>query len=224
MTIQQIIDTELAKIQEERKTRQRSGKFSPSMLGRCYRAQYWNRKNKPITNPPDARTLRVFKAGQLFHDFVQQYIPDANKEVKIEDDNFLGFADIVGKETVYDIKSTHSRGFFYMNKAGYDVNKEKLTNILQCALYAKLLDKPKFSLVFISKDDLSMNQYGFFTEKWELPLKNEIDTLLSFWSKDILPPCKPRAYNGKEGKYCNFQLACLSLGWDCIKQSGKECK
>ena len=66
--IQKKLDDSLAKIQEERKNRTSSGKISPSQMGYCFRRQYWHRKGEPVTNPPDARLLRVFKCGNLFED------------------------------------------------------------------------------------------------------------------------------------------------------------
>lgn len=220
MKVQKLIDKHLLKEQEDRKDRVRSGKFSPSSFGRCFRLQYWNRMNESPTNPPNIRSLRVFKVGYLFHEFVQGFIPDKDTEVKIETDDIIGFADIVTEDTVIDIKSQHSRGFWYMNKDTFDINVDKYANILQVMTYAYLLKKPKGQLVFISKDDLCMNEYVFYLEKWQPEVEKELSTLREYWDKGELPPAEPRAYKGKEGKYCQFQDKCLSLGWDCVK--GKE--
>ena len=216
--IQHLIDEALAKEQEERKDRVRSGKWSPSSLGRCYRAQYWNRKNEPVTNPPDARTLRVFRCGQLFHDFVQQYLPEHQVEVEIDTPNLKGFADIVTEDTVYDIKSQHSGAFWYMQKADYKVEEKKLPNILQVMTYAVYLKKPFGCLVFISKDDMSIAEYRFATADWEDKVNNELDILDQLWINDTLPPAEPRCYKDartgkfKECQYCNYKDKCKEVG------------
>ncbi len=211
--ILELIDAKLAKEQEDRKDRVRSGQWSPSSFGRCYRMQYWNRKNEPQTNPPDARTLRVFAAGKIFHDFVEGFLPPHQREIKVTKDDILGYADIVTDDAVYDVKSVHSQQFWHTNKDGYDINKEKYCNILQVCSYAWILGKPKGILCFISKDDLCVEEHIFFTEKWVSEIEKELNILRTFWDCQELPPCKPRAYGGKEGRYCPFKDKC-----------GKDCK
>lgn len=206
--IQQKINEALLKEQEDRKSRVRSGKWKPSLLGRCYRAHYWARANEPESNPPNVRTLRVFAAGKLFHDFVQGFLPPTEVEVKVEDDNVMGYADVVGEETVYDIKSQHSKAFWYSKREGYDIKKEKYTNWLQVMLYAKMLGKKFGCLMFVSKDDLCIEEYLDVLDNWEDELARELDTLNGFWVEGKLPSAKPRAYNGKECQYCNYKTKC----------------
>jgi len=208
MTIQDIIDKELEIKQEARSSRERSGKISPSLLGRCLRCQYWYRKNETPTNPPDSRSLRIFKCGSLFHDFVQKFLPAHQIEVLAETDDIKGFADIVVDDEVMDIKSVHSRQFHYLRKPKYDINKEKETNILQLMTYCWILKKEKGRLVFISKDDLCIAEYAFYLKNWRDKIQAEIDILRWHWENKELPAAKPRAYNGKEGKYCNYRDKC----------------
>jgi len=207
-TIQAKIDQRLLEKDQARKERPRSGKFHPSSLARCFRYQLWNKQGKEQSDPIDARTRRVFAVGDLFHEFVRGFLPEHDSEVLVKDDNFVGYADIVTEDTVYDVKSQHSQGFWYMTKPGYSIEEEKLPNILQVALYAKLLKKPKMGLVFISKDDLCINEYMFDYSKWEPTLSEEIAELIKWHSSDKLPPAQPRAYGGKECKYCPYKTAC----------------
>ena len=188
MNIMQKINDDLLAKQAERLTREGSGKFSPSLLGRCYRMQVWKRKGEPQTNPPDVRALRIFAVGHLFHEYIQSQLEGVEKEVKVETDDILGFADLVTEDEVIDIKTQHSRAFWYMQKGKYDVNKEKYPNILQVMTYAYLLGKPKGRLIFISKDDLCTEEYGFHLDQWKGKVEEEIATLLDWWSKE-LPPC-----------------------------------
>jgi hypothetical protein len=213
--IQQIINESLLAEQEKRKDRQRSGKFSPSMLGRCYRAQIWNRANVEQTEAPDVRTLRVFKVGHIFHEFVQGYFDKAQTEVKVESEHLFGYADLVLDDTVIDIKSQHSRAFWYMEKTNYDIKKEKYPNILQVMTYAYLLKKPKGRLIFISKDDLCCAEYEFALDQWKDEIFKEMAQLKTWWKlyqdNETLPPAEPRCYNGKECQYCNWKTKCKEL-------------
>ena len=213
MSLQQLINEDLAKGQEERKTRERSGKFSPSSLGVCPRAQILNRANITQSNPPDERALRIFKCGNLFHDFVQGFIPDNDCEVLCENDDFKGFADIVSADSVYDIKSVHSKSFWYGKRDGYDIRKEKRHNWLQLAYYAWILKKKKIILVQISKDDMCISEHADFTDKWLDELQAEIDLLRWHWEKYTtikeLPEAKP--INNWEGTYCNWKDYCKGV-------------
>lgn len=209
--IQKLIDECLAKEQESRSQRVRSGLWSPSLFGRCYRAQYWNRKDEPVTDPPDARVLRIFKAGKLFHDFVQKLITEQHlniqTEVKVLTEDICGYADIVNDNCVWDIKSIHSKAFWYMDKQ--DIAVTKFPHILQVMTYAIILKKPNTRLVYISKDDLCIREYGFIVnERWEEEVSNELKKLNEFWANEWLPPAEPRAYKGKECQYCGFKTKC----------------
>ena len=206
-----------ALLKEREKERVRSGMYSPHLLGRCYRAQYWNRQGIEPSNPPDTRALRVFKCGELFHRFVQDLLPEHQAEVEATDgENFYGKADIVCEGEVIDLKSQHSKAFWWMAKSNYDISEEKKPNILQLMCYCWLLGKPRGRLVFISKDDLCVNEYVFEYDKWREKLQEEIDTLKMYWEKQELPKAEPRAYGGKEGTYCSFKTKCLRMGWDCV--------
>ena len=207
MTINNLIDQALQEKQDKRKDRKSSGLISPGGLGRCFRAQIWKRQGKEPSNPIDSRTLRVFECGHIFHDWIQGLLGEVESEVRCEKDDVLGYADLVTKDEVIDIKTTHSRGFWYMKKKGYDVNKEKYGNILQVICYAWILGKPKARLVFVSKDDLCINEYGFYTDTWVKELFTELSFLRKMWDFKELPKAEPRAYK-TECTYCNFRDAC----------------
>jgi len=215
MSVQKLIDEALAKEQAARANRERSGKFNPSMFGACYRKQYYNRKNIQQSNPPDERTLRVFKVGKLFHNFAQSFYPEAQTEVKIEIEDVLGYADVVIDEAVIDIKSQHSRAFWWMEKTNYNINIEKKHNILQVVFYAWMLKKKEGRLVFVSKDDLCVAEYGFFAENWFPEVEEELKNLRQWWSSGTIPPQEPRLFGvGKDkkpkecGLYCSWRDYC----------------
>ena len=207
MSIQEKIDEVLKK--ESERERKPSGKFSPSRFGRCYRFQYWKRKGEKESNLPDDRALRVFKVGNIFHDFVEGFMDgDYEKEVRIETEDILGYADLIGKDEAVDIKSQHSKAFWYMEKEGNDIAKEKYTNWLQVAWYAWTKAKEWCRLVFVSKDDLCIKEYTMPTAKWISELEKELATLRKHWVKQELPPALPRAYGGKECEYCSYRDRC----------------
>jgi hypothetical protein len=223
-SIQSLIDLEL-----QPKPRERSGKYNPSSFGYCYRNQFWNRKDEPQSNPPDERSLRVFQAGNLFHDFVQNIIrkQDENNgiEVAIENEDFKGRADLVIGNEVMDIKSQHSRSFWWMEKKEFDIIKDKFGNWLQVMYYALELDKEFGRLVFISKDDLCIKEFiQPLNTFWKKHLSTEITTLKNIWKADKLPPAAPRCeykFNKKNKEvkywqcdYCNWRDLCQSIEKD----------
>lgn len=212
LSVQGMIDEVLA-VKSDRK---RSGCYSPSSFGKCFRAQYWNRKNEPGKQEVDSRTMRVFKAGNLFHEFVQNTIiskyPEIAKEALVSvDPDVLGYADLVNDVEVIDIKSQHSKAFHYMANTK-DIGKDKYPNWLQVMYYAISLGKPGARLVFVSKDDLCIQEYHLPVDTyWKGEIAKELKTLRDIWEKQELPKAEPRAYGGKECQYCSFENHCESL-------------
>ncbi len=218
--IQELIDKALI-----RKPRERSGKFSPSSFGMCYRAQFWNRKDEPKSNPPDSRTLRVFKAGQLFEQLVKDLIISDNSDWvdcgigAIECEDVKGFADLLNNKIseVADIKSQHSKSFWWMAKKNCDIKKEKYHNWLQVLYYARELNKGFGRLVFISKDDLCVQEYVQpLDDYWLGELKNELAMLRLLWKDGRLPPASPRCEQNKKSEYwmcnyCNWKDKCAEI-------------
>ena len=226
MTIQELLNNQLAKEQEERAKRERSGKYSPSSLGRCYRLQYFNRLNEPITNPPEERNLRVMKCGSIFHDIIQTLVLKENaniqKEVTVETDDFKGYADLVD-DGVTDIKTIHSQGFNYLKPE--TIAKEKYTNWMQVLFYAYKLGKKYAKLVFVSKDDLRIDEYRQeLDEYWLNELDMEETLLKHYWASKVLPPAEPRAFNGKDCQYCGWLNHCKEIEGDnhpTLKKKGE---
>lgn len=211
--IQELIDEYLA--EEQSKRRKHSGKFASSRLGRCYRFQYWKREGKEGASV-DARTLRVFRCGNMFHEFVQDTIvrmyPEAEIEVKFEVEDVIGYADVVLPDEVIEAKSQHSRAFWYLKKGNKSIEEAKYANCIQLMSYCYFLEKPKGRLVFISKDDLTIAEYPLdFTDAWHERIANELTILRHYWAKKELPPAVPRAYGGKECKYCPYTIICKEV-------------
>jgi hypothetical protein len=245
MNVQEKIDKKLAEEQEARKTRESSNRWKPSLLGSCYRRHWYAKNAVPETNPTDARGLRVFAAGKIFHDFVQGFYEKEQKEVLIETEKVKGYADLVGDIWVADIKSCHSDGFWYMlrnivctlddgkevrfnekdikgdkvfyykkertivKKRVLEILDEKINNWLQVCWYAVELGKEYCKLVFVSKDDLCIQEYAIPTSRIKPFLDAELEALYSI---DRLPKGSPRLYNGKECSFCVFVDKCKQDG------------
>lgn len=220
-TIQKLIDDALVK-----PPRKRSHKWNPSSFGMCFRQQYWNRKDEKPSNPPDERSIRVFACGQLFHDFVQGVIcPTHNegREVLVESDDVKGFADIVMDNEVIDIKSQHSKSFWYMAKKDVDIKKEKYANWLQVGYYARELGKKFMRLVFVSKDDLCIQEYvQELDDYWLSEIASELLILRTIWNnrETGLPSAEPRCEPNKKGEY--WQCTYCKFKDKCFKLEGKE--
>ena len=205
MNIQEQINKILT--DEQNQKHKKSGKWSPSLFGCCYRRQYWNRLDEPVTNPPDERNLRKFKVGLIFEKWVADIIKPPQYQVRIETPDVLGFADIVNDESVIDLKTVHSRAFWHMEKE--DIKVSRYPNWLQVLWYAWRLQKRCGKLCYISKDDLTIAEYRQeLDDYWLGELGKELGKLTEIWDSKTLPPADPRAYNGKECEYCQWKDKC----------------
>lgn len=203
--LQEQIDTYLQE-QYHNKKINLAKKWSPSSFGRCFRYQYLSRKNTPPTNPPDSRALRIFACGNIFHKFVENFYPNVQKEVLVENDDIKGYADLVLPNCALDIKSVHSKSFWWINKPNYDFSKEKFKEILQLMTYAWLLNKDRGILVLVSKDDLCIDERIFHLNQWQGHIHAELRTLRAAWEFETLPKPEPRFNN--ECKYCIYKDKC----------------
>lgn len=227
-SVQYYLNKHLREKEDLRATRERSGKYSPSQMGRCFRLQWYNKTNEPKSNPPDDRSLRVLAVGTLFHEFVQNIVKkemDSQEafcelEHNLTTENVNGFVDILTEDQVIEVKSQHSKSFWYMAKTNFDVERDKENNVYQAMCYAVLLKKESIRLVYISKDDLCINEYVVpVNDKWRDKIADEILTLQNLKS---LPDALPRAFGGMEKKnkeglytecaYCDWAHSCAKAG------------
>ncbi len=71
----------------------------------------------------------------------------------------------IGLDSVLEHRKSIAEKYNYHCQSTGDISIRVV--FLQVMTYAWLLGKPKGRLIFISKDDLCIAEYGFFTEKWE---------------------------------------------------------
>ena len=104
-----------------------------------------------------------------------------------------------------------------MAKKNCDIKKEKYSNWLQVMYYARELKKDFARLVFVSKDDLCIQEYVLpLDDYWLGELENELIALRFLWKKQELPPAKPRCIPNKKGEYwhcafCSFYNLCSDI-------------
>lgn len=215
-SIEALLDKALQEEQDKGKDRVRSGCFSPSSFGRCYRAQFWNRKNEPQSNPPSAKLLRTFKIGHMFHEMIQGLLKDIEVEVLVEESDVKGFADIVGKDYVADIKTCRAYEFKLICKDGYDVYNSKPGNVLQVVYYALKLHKRHAKLIFVDKEGFEIKEIEVHPGDYVGKLQDELTNLRAYWMYDLLPDAEPRCYKNKDGvsnecAYCSWETKCKEV-------------
>lgn len=202
--------------------RERSGKWNPSAFGQCFKRQYLKRLNFPETNPPDDRALKIFKVGHMFEDFIFSFLK-TERQVRVETDDVLGYADGVGEDEVQEVKTQHSMKFWHINKAkkespDFSIVNECREHVLQGMFYVRELKKKFLRMIYISKDDLCTDEYVIpYTPEIEEMLRSEMSILSHFWEKKEEPPSEPRLYRDKktgqfkECQYCQFRDYCKGV-------------
>lgn len=215
--IQAIINKKLIQARKERNKLIKS--WHCSKLGCCLRGVYFERLGVNPDKEFDERTLRVFDVGKMLEDWIINLIKD-QEGVKIETQvavsdkklDLSGLADLVleydNTKKVYEIKSKHSRSFWYMVGKGEGAN---LQHKYQLWLYMKLLKIKEGSIIYISKDDLSIVEFPILLsdKKIEAEVMNELDLLNRAWKKkdpSILPLLPNNTW---QAKYCRYHSHCL---------------
>lgn len=226
--IQELIDQSIKEERDEKEHIQRH--WYISRLGSCPTGQYLERAGAEPDEPFDNRTLRVFHCGRVFEDWIvglleKQESATLETQVAVEanDLDVSGYADIVltenGQPTVYEIKSKHSRAFWYMVedhklrdgtiKKAEGANRQ---HEIQLWMYLYLLDVPMGKLVYVSKDDLTIAEYPVFRD--DNVLKAEVLSTLSILNKawaDKVPPQPITDPADWRYKYCSYHKQCLAF-------------
>lgn len=209
LSLQQMINVAVAGNREPRK----QTTWHASSLGQCLTGAYLKRAGLAQAEF-DERTLRVFHAGKMFEDWVVSLLEKVGKthETQVHcvwsEKNVSGYADLLMDEIVYEIKSKHSKSFWYMDR-----KKEgaPLHHKMQLWIYLKSLGKPKGEIIYISKDDMAILQYPIFLNDTSLEkaVLQEVDILNAAWEKQ-LPPEPVRDEKDWRHKYCSCHELCLS--------------
>jgi hypothetical protein len=123
-----------------------------------------------------------------------------------------GYADLFvnkGKEIkLYEIKSKHSRAFWYMENQREGANQH---HRMQLWLYLKLLNIKEGAILYVSKDDLSMAEYKVRLNDNKLgkEVMKELKILNQCWKTKTLPPM---AKDGSwQARFCRWHNQCKQL-------------
>lgn len=219
-TFQVLLENDIKREQEQRSKRQKSGKFSPSRTGRCKRFQYWQREDKPESDPIPLAVFKKFRAGNIFHRDLQTLVTRC--EVKYEDENWIAFTDHLGDDCCFDFKTVSSFQFKRLAKmSDADIMVDREQEVYQVGCYCYFFNRPFGNIVYVNRDDYSIREVFFPFEYAEKMVKDEIKTMNRYWMNKELPPAKPRAYGGKECNYCIYRTACKELENDKKSAHGK---
>lgn len=204
-----IIEDELMKHLKEGRKEWKVTSWQASRIGMCPCGIYLERMGVEPDEDFDDRTLRVFKAGNLFEDFIISLLPGAELQKRIEwkEQDVTGYADAIFNGLVYEIKSKHSRAFWHMDKQG-DANQQ---HKMQLWIYLKVLNMPEGRILYCSKDDLAIREYPIFLEDKELEEKvmHELNILNEAW-KTKTPPQPITDKKDWRYKYCRYHKKCLA--------------
>lgn len=207
--IQELINSSL----KENRPNKIQTTWHPSSLGQCLTGAFLTRKGV-CKKEFDDRTLRVFKCGNLFENFVIDLIEKSGvpyeKQVRCESEemNMSGYIDIVVDGVPFEIKSKHSRSFHYMDKQGAPVQHK-----MQLWSYLKMKNLPRGDLLYISKDDLCLRQYSVFLDDKDIEklVMDEIHILHESWRQGLPPKPIEDKFDWRY-KYCSCHKE------HCLKQ------
>jgi len=217
-SIQTLINDKLRKQEEQRQPKIQTTWHSSS-LGSCLCGTYLARLGAKPDQPFDDRTLRVFTMGKKIEDWIIEIIkeqPDYESETqgRILDEqlHLSGYYDLriknkqTNKEFLYEIKSKHSRSFWYMDKqkqGAQDSHKMQLWSYL----YVTGIEEGR--IIYVSKDDLAVLEYPVFRNDKQLEeqVLNQLEILNKAWELK-LPPL-PAPEGSWQAEYCGFHKQCL---------------
>lgn len=216
INIQNLINNKLSEASEEREREIKH--WHPSKLGQCMRGVYLERLGVKPDYEFDQRMLRVFDVGHLFEKWVVELIEGLKgykfeTQLRVEDKalDVAGYADLLIKKRkekkLYEIKSKHSRSFWYMKeREGAQVNHE-----MQLWLYLYLLKIKEGSILYVSKDDLTLLEYPVLlnNKKLEGMVMKELETLNKCWKEKTLPPMAE--VGSWQAKLCRWHKQCKGL-------------
>jgi hypothetical protein len=223
----------------------REGVVHVSSLTRCLRGVVLEMLGAKPDSAPDARKLGVFKAGNLFEDYIIDCLGDkvVHKQreyvYKYKSLTLVGRSDYTindnGVLRVGENKSVHSESFWYREKEGTIVAWNNQVQLQVYMWLERLLNGNNWDGIFsyISKDDctvvgapIKFNQK--IIDEVVIPALDAINE--AYTKKDanlaIVPPMV--VYNKSKGMfmknwiatYCNFHNQCVGEGW--LLEAGAE--
>ena len=190
-----------------------------SGLGSCMRGRYLERLGNEPDKVFDDRILRIFSVGKLFEDWIVDLVKSiegiqVETQGRVEDKKLgvSGYWDMKvtkdGKSLLYEIKSKHSKAFWYMDKQNEGANEQ---HKLQLWPYLWLTGIEEGRILYASKDDLAILEYPVYRndEKLRKAVFDELALLNKAWQEknlEILPLPDSTAW---QAKYCRWHKQCV---------------
>jgi len=188
-----------------------SGKWNASMLGGCDRKHFWKRKGESITNPPTIEAMGKMNEGKRQEDDLIKEMKEAGIEIiweqeSVEYKDVVGKIDCATKDEIIEIKSQHSRSFWWAIKNGSIL---KRGHAFQLGFYMVAKEKERGLVIYKSKDDGSMEVVGVpLLKELKESVENKIKKLNNYWKKEKLPPATPDEKWECSDKWCPYYNKC----------------
>lgn len=206
--IQEIINTQLRKERDEREKKEQTTWWASS-LGSCLTGAYLARAGLGAKDFDD-RTLRVFKVGTMFEDWLVDLIAksgekyETQKRIEIEEFNLSGKIDITLDGVIHEIKTINSRAFAFLK------DEAKLQHRMQIWTYLYATKSPEGKIVYLEKDGLNVREFTQLLDdnQIERAVRNELNILNTSW-KAQLPP-EPYPTEDWRSRYCSLHGLCKS--------------
>jgi hypothetical protein len=220
-SIQTFVDETIKEDNKKKRADYTQSSWHASSLGNCLRGTYLQRLGVEPDEPMKVGTLRKFKAGELFEEWLidllrkNKDIKDVETQTRVESKlyNLSGRLDAMltykdGTKEVIECKSQNSRSFWWNIKNGNVAHRH---HMYQLWVYLKTLKIENGTIVYISKDDLSIQEYPVKLQDKKLA-KEVIDilTLLNKSWKEQNPLLLPLPEKGSwQEKWCPFHNHCI---------------
>lgn len=220
--IRPAIDDYLAS--QQAKVRDYGDYWSASSAGYCMRKLVFERLGvPPVAKDGDERKTRVFEAGHLFHQFMQEITKGAGlsiaQELELQDEEFMvrGHIDdlilINDHLILYDYKSQHSGAFtwqkdrpisyYHRLQVGTYMYMLRKLDVPQTfgrkpgGVQVNYADLTEARVLKISKDDLRMNENQvLWDEQLEADVMDYWVALNGFWKERKMPECTCADHEG----------------------------
>jgi len=203
-----------------RKENHQQTHWHASRLGNCLRGQYLERIGAEPDEPLDDRVKRIFAVGDLFEGFVINTVAShtgtrimTQISVLDEERDISGKADLWvshgGEAELYELKSKHSKSFHYMRKKGKPMEQ----HALQLWIYLDNLEIEKGNVLYVSKDDLCVEEYPIRRHSEDLREETErrLDLLNKAWEKKDPTILSLPEEDSWQESYCNYHEQCVTL-------------
>lgn len=195
--------------------------ISPSQIGRCMRAHYYEIKHLEHTTPPNPGALLNFEVGFLWEQVMasaceQQHIPFMyqyriyDESLDMEGTLDFGVHDPVNQTwEIWDSKTESEKAMARRDRVKGDYFVEHPEYVHQLNAYCLMMRNKGFTVSqgrfgVISKDNGRIKEY--VTQFPETSLKATLDrilTLKGYLERDEVPPCE---CEGWRVGYCNYGL------------------